>query len=142
MKIQEETHWTESLHEAVQRLLPQLSPNAAPPSRDYLEALLRADSSVFLAAREGDAILGILTLGLFRAPTGMRAHIEDVVVESSARGRGIGAALTREALRIAREAGADGVTLTSNPRREAANWLYQKLGFKRWNTNLYFYEFG
>jgi ribosomal protein S18 acetylase RimI-like enzyme len=141
MDIRRETHLTDVLYEAFLRLLPQLSARAEIPSRAYLDEMLHSDSSVLLAAWEGDVVLGLLTLVLFRVPTGVRAHIEDVVVDASARGRGIGAALTREALRLAREAGADGVSLTSNPRREAANHLYRKLGFKRWETNLYFYEF-
>ena len=84
---------------------------------------------------------GILTLICFRVPTGLHAHIEDLVVDESARGQGIASELTREALSIAKEFGANGVMLTSNPQRVAANKLYQKMGFKHWKTNVYFYEF-
>jgi ribosomal protein S18 acetylase RimI-like enzyme len=83
----------------------------------------------------------MLTLVVYRVPTGIRARIEDVVVDEAMRGKGIGEALMRHALHMAREAGADGVALTSNPRREAANRLYQRLGFHPWQTNLYFYKF-
>ena len=85
-------------------------------------------------------IAGILTLIIYRVPTGIRARVEDVVVDETLRGKGIGEALVEYALNMAREAGADGVALTSNPGREAANRLYQKLGFKPWKTNLYFYK--
>ena len=81
------------------------------------------------------------TLACFRVPSKFQSHIEDLVVDESARGQGIGEALTREALRLAKEFGANGIMLTSNPKRVAANKLYQKMGFKRWETNLYFYEY-
>jgi ribosomal protein S18 acetylase RimI-like enzyme len=82
-------------------------------------------------------VIGTLTLALFRIPTGVRAWIEDVVVDEAARGRGAGEALTREALRLAEEAGARTVDLTSRPEREAANRLYQRLGFERRGTSVY-----
>ena len=83
----------------------------------------------------------MLTLVHFRTPTGVRARIEDVVVDESARGQGLAVELVQRALSIAREKGADGVALTSNPKREAATRLYQKAGFKKWETNVYFYKF-
>jgi ribosomal protein S18 acetylase RimI-like enzyme len=86
-------------------------------------------------------LIGLLTLIIYRVPTGVRAHIEDVVVDKALRRKGIGEALMLNALSLARDAGANGVALTSNPRREAANRLYQKMGFNLWQTNLYFYEF-
>ncbi|MCL4825027.1 MAG: GNAT family N-acetyltransferase, partial [Anaerolineales bacterium] len=85
--------------------------------------------------------VGALPLVVYRAPTGVRARIEDVVVAEAARGRGVAVELVRRALEIARQKGADGVALTSNPRREPANRLYQKVGFKKWETNVYFYKF-
>lgn len=135
---------TDELLAAFERLIPQLKLTVSPPSRREVEALLSSDSSVLLVARYPDElalIVGVLTLIVYRVPTGIRARIEDVVVDESLRGKGIGEALTRFALNMAREAGADGVALTSNPRREAANRLYQRLGFRRWQTNLYFYKF-
>jgi len=131
------------LWQAFQRLVPQLTGNHPPPSLEELQALVASDASLLLVARadESGRILGALTLIVYRVPTGVRARIEDVVVDESARGLGIGEALTLRALELARAAGADGVALTSHPRREAANRLYQKLGFKRWETNLYYYRF-
>ncbi len=92
-----------------------------------------------MASVDGD-IVGSLTLVVFRIPTGVRAWIEDVVVDESARGHGVGEALNREALRVAREHGAITVDLTSRPSREAANRLYQRLGFTERNTNVYRYD--
>jgi ribosomal protein S18 acetylase RimI-like enzyme len=93
-----------------------------------------------LLARDPEAdgrIVGSMTLALFRIPTGMRAWIEDVVVDESVRGRGVGAALNHHALDVARDAGARTVDLTSRPSREAANRLYQRLGFVQRETNVY-----
>jgi len=144
MHIYKATQMTAELFDALQVLVPQLTTNNPPPTRAQLEDLLESVSSTLLVARWPDqtgSIAGILTLIVYPVPTGIRAHIEDVVVEDSYRGKGIGQALTLEALRLAREAGANGVSLTSNPKREAANRLYQRLGFKRRETNTYFHSF-
>jgi len=93
-----------------------------------------------LIARDDERIVGSLTLVVFPIPTGVRAWIEDVVVDSSVRGKGVGEALNREALRIARNKGAVTVDLTSRPSREAANRLYQRLGFEKRDTNVYRYD--
>ena len=135
---------TDELINAFERLIPQLKLTVPPPSRRQVDALVSSKSSILLIARDPDElapIAGVLTLIVYRVPTGIRARVEDVVVDESMRGKGIGEALMRHALSMAREAGADGVALTSNPRREAANRLYQRLGFKPWETNLYFYKF-
>jgi ribosomal protein S18 acetylase RimI-like enzyme len=92
------------------------------------------------ATREDGDVVGMLTLVLFRIPTGLRAWIEDVVVDQRARGQGVGEALTREAIRIAGESGARTIDLTSNRSREAANRMYRKLGFDRRDTNVYRFE--
>ena len=144
MFIVRATAVTDELVSAFERLIPQLKLNASPPTREELGALLSSTSSILLIARYPDDqadILGMLTLIVYRVPTGIRARIEDVVVDEAMRGKGIGEALVRRALNMARDAGADGVALTSNPKREAANRLYQRLGFKPWQTNLYFYRF-
>jgi ribosomal protein S18 acetylase RimI-like enzyme len=141
MKIERPTAGTEELFRAFQDLIPQLTTNHPPPTRSNMDALIASPGSILLIARGMDdgPIVGVATLIVYRVPTGVRARLEDLIVDGSARGLGIGAALTSEALRIARESGADGVALTSSPRREVANRLYQKLGFKRWETNLYLY---
>lgn len=135
---------TDELEDAFRHLIPQLKLNFPPPTRSELELLVSSGSSILLIARYPDAeapITGMLTLVVYRVPTGIRARMEDVVVDEAMRGKGIGEALVRHALYMARDAGADGVALTSNPKREAANRLYQRLGFKPWETNLYFYKF-
>jgi ribosomal protein S18 acetylase RimI-like enzyme len=123
------------LVEAMASLLPQLS-SISPPSAAELAAIVDSPATSFLIARDGDSVLGTLTLAVFRIPTGVRAWIEDVVVDESARGRGIGEALTMRAVEIARDAGARSVELTSRPTREAANRLYRRLGFEERETNV------
>ena len=135
---------TDELMEVIARLMPQLKLKYSLPTRSEIEALVGSKTSVLLIVRHPDengSIVGMLTLLIYRVPSGVRAHLEDIVVDETVRGQGIGEALVRYALDIAREAGANGVALTTNPQREAANRLYQRLGFNRWKTNVYFYEF-
>lgn len=144
MHIERATTITDELVSAFERLLPQLKYSFPVVSRADLEAFVNSNSSILLCARyptEEADIIGLLTLIIYRVPTGVRAHIEDVVVDEALRRKGIGEALMLNALSLARDAGSNGVALTSNPRREAANRLYQKMGFNLWQTNLYFYEF-
>ena len=93
-----------------------------------------------MARDEAGVVVGTLTLALFSVPTGVRAWVEDVVVDTEARGAGAGAALVRAALAAAAQAGARTVDLTSRPSREDANRLYRNLGFEQRHTNVYRYE--
>ena len=122
---------------AVNRLIPQLSRSAPPLTGDALKQIVAWDGNHLLIARNGDRVVGMLTLVTFPIPTGLRAWIEDVVVDEDARGQGVGAALTREAVRRARAVGARTVDLTSRPARQAANRLYERLGFELRETNAY-----
>ncbi len=123
--------------DAVQRLVPQVSTSAAVPSPRQVAELCEAKATVMLLARLDGAVVGMLVLVLFRLPTGMRAWIEDVVVDTAVRGCGVGEALTLEALDRARAAGAVTVDLTSRPSRAAAVRLYERLGFERRETGVY-----
>jgi ribosomal protein S18 acetylase RimI-like enzyme len=134
------THVDDELVHAFARLVPQLSRSSPPPTATQLAEMVAAPASDVLLARLDGAIVGTLTLVTFRIPTGMRAWIEDVVVDDSARGHGVGDALNRFALLIAAEKGCKTVDLTSRPSREAANRLYQRLGFEPRETNVYRYS--
>ncbi len=134
---------TPELYEALRRLVPQLGAHKVPPSQEELAALIYSESSKLLVARDPDEsgpIAGILCLTVYRVPTGLRSIVEDVIVDENLRRRGIGEALMHRAIELARQAGAEGVSLTSNPRREAANLLYQSMGFELRKTNPYFYR--
>jgi ribosomal protein S18 acetylase RimI-like enzyme len=143
MYIEKISEVTPELHEALQRLIPQLGAHKVPPAWDELHELIKSEASTLLVAREPDEnspIAGILSLTVYRVPTGLRSIIEDVIVDENMRRRGIGETLVRQAIELARQAGADGVSLTSNPLREAANQLYQSMGFELRKTNPYFYK--
>ncbi|HEV8688057.1 MAG TPA: GNAT family N-acetyltransferase [Gaiellaceae bacterium] len=123
------------------RLLPQLSATANPVDEQAVTRIVESDATRLLIARNPDGqIIGTLTLAVFRTPTGIRAWIEDVVVDSTARGQGVGEALIRAALAIAAEDGATTIDLTSRASREAANRMYRRIGFAERETNVYRYQ--
>lgn len=141
MDISVLTQVTDEIYAAFARLLPQLSSSAEVPTRAELQEIADNDSLLIARdpAQEGK-IVGTLTLVTFRIPTGIRSWIEDVVVDTTERGKGIGEALTLAALKHAAELGAKTVDLTSRPSREAANRLYQRVGFELRESNLYRYK--
>jgi ribosomal protein S18 acetylase RimI-like enzyme len=139
--VSEATAVTPEMVEAFVRLVPQLSSSSPNPSAADLEAIVSSEASVLLIATDpSGAIVGSLTLALFRVPTGVRAWIEDVVVDESARGAGAGEALVMAAVARAEAEGAKSVDLTSRPSREGANRLYVRLGFETRQTNVYRYN--
>lgn len=131
---------TDEIVEAFGFLIPQLSSSNPPPTRDQLEAIVGSPACVLFLARVDGRIVGSLTLATFPIPTGVRAWIEDVVVDGEARGHGVGEALNLAAIGEARARGAITVELTSRPSREAANRLYRRLGFVQRETNVYRYS--
>ena len=142
MDISEVTEVTDEIVAAFARLIPQLSSSNKAPTRAQLETLVAHDAITLFIARDPEQdgkILGTLTLVTFPIPTAIRSWIEDVVVDTEARGKGIGEALTRAGLVKAKVLGAKTVDLTSRPAREAANRLYQRVGFKARETNVYRY---
>jgi ribosomal protein S18 acetylase RimI-like enzyme len=128
---------SDELVKAFGRLLPQLSRSAPALDRTALRALVDRPGNRLLVARLDGAIVGTLTLVTFPIPTGLRAWIEDVVVDEAARGHGVGAALTQAAVGFARADGARTVDLTSRPARAAANRLYERLGFRLRDSKVY-----
>lgn len=141
VEIQIATEPTEELRESLARILPQLS-SSPPPDSDELARIIADPGSVVFVARLDGQIVGSLTLVLYRIPTGLKAWIEDVVVDEAARGHGIGEQLNLAALDEARRYGAKAVSLTSRASREAANRLYQRIGFIARDTNVYRFDLG
>jgi ribosomal protein S18 acetylase RimI-like enzyme len=138
VRVEAATEVTAELVEAIAGLVPQLSLSSPAPGPAELTEIVESPATTLLVARLPDGgIVGSLTLAMFRIPTGMRAWIEDVVVDLRARGGGVGEALNEEAMRRAAAAGARSVDLTSRPSREAANRLYRRLGFELRDTNVY-----
>ena len=138
--VAEATRADTDLLAAMASLLPQLSSSATALTADELATIIDNPATVVFVARSAGRVVGSLSLGMFRIPTGMRAWIEDVVVDESARGSGVGAALSAAAIDRARAAGARTVDLTSRPSRAAANRLYQRIGFVRRDTTVYRFD--
>jgi ribosomal protein S18 acetylase RimI-like enzyme len=138
--VQPAQHVDDELVTAFARLIPQLSSSSPPPTGDELAVIVASPDSVLYLARVDGMLVGSLTLAFYRIPTGLKAWIEDVVVDESARGHGVGEALNRAAIDEARRRGAKNVSLTSRSSREAANRLYRRLGFVPYDTNLYRFE--
>jgi ribosomal protein S18 acetylase RimI-like enzyme len=138
VQIEEVTSVDPALVASLRGLMSQLSPGAAPATDENVQEILDSPATRLLVARDDDgAVVGSLTLVMFRILTGLGVWIEDVVVDEAARGRGIGEALLREAVELAARAGASRVNLTSTPDRVTANRLYQRLGFEPRTTNVY-----
>jgi ribosomal protein S18 acetylase RimI-like enzyme len=122
---------------AVDTLIPQLSSSSPPPSKEALARIVDSPGATLFVARDDGRIVGMLTLITFEIPTAVRAWIEDVVVDETARGQGVAASLVQAALERAEVHGARTVDLTSRPDREAANRLYLRMGFEVRATNVY-----
>ncbi len=141
IEVKEITEMSQKVCDAFARLVPQLSSSASIPTYAEVEDLINSKAGIVLAATDTDdpnaEILGMMTLVVFRIPTGIRAWIEDVVVDGNARGKGIGEKLVRAAVERAKQEGAKTVDLTSRPSREAANRLYRRCGFETRETNIY-----
>jgi ribosomal protein S18 acetylase RimI-like enzyme len=133
---------TDEVVEAFGRLLPQLSTTAKQLDAAKLSAIVAAPASTVLLARLDKQIVGTLTLVTFTIPTGVRAWIEDVVVDEAARGRQVATTLIDDAIKLARQAGARTVDLSSRPSRESAGRLYERVGFEQRDTRMYRYKLG
>ena len=141
MEIKEITLPSDILITEINLLLSQLTTNEFNFSFDDLKSIINSNSDVLFGAFESNKLVGILTLVTYRIPTGKHGRIEDVVVDKLSRGKGIGKALTIEAMQRGSVLNLDKLSLTSNPRRVAANRLYQKIGFQLRETNSYVYTY-
>jgi ribosomal protein S18 acetylase RimI-like enzyme len=128
---------TPEVVDGLNKLLPQLSSHPPTLTIDDVERMVHSEAATLFVATENGVILGTLTLIIFSIPTGRRGWIEDVVVDESARGAGVGELLTSAAIDEARVRGVRSIDLTSRPSREAANAMYVKLGFGLRETNVY-----
>lgn len=122
---------------AVVHLLSQLTSRSITFTEDDYRRLLESPHSHLFLLLDGDAVVGMLTVGIYLSPTGSKAWIEDVVVDMACRGRGLGKRLVTHAVEYCRQQGVDTLMLTSNPKRVAANALYRSLGFEPKETNVY-----
>ena len=125
--------------EQLNLLIPQLSGSAEPMTQTEFAEIINSSTTHLYVAEENHTILGMLSLAIFPIPTGVRAWVEDVVVKTEARGKGVGKLLTLHAISESKKFGAVSLDLTSRPSREIANKLYQSVGFDVRETNVYRY---
>ena len=141
MEIKKIKRFSERAFEAISRLMPQLSPDSELITRSYFKSILASENvHFFIAGLQNKQIAGMLTIGTYKTPTGIKVWIEDVVVDESIRGKGIGKELMLFAIEYSKSLGAKDIKLTSRPARVEANELYKKLGFKKYETNFYRYQ--
>lgn len=141
MRIKKVRRFSKRVYKGVLNLLPQLVPEAKLPSEiEFRELLKCSSSSLFIAELDNNVIAGMLTVCTCKIPSGIKFLVEDVVVDNTYRGKGIGRELTLHAIELARSKGARSVDLTSRPSRKEANHLYQSLGFELRETNVYRYS--
>ena len=141
MTIQQITTFNQKTYQAITNLLPQLDDSITPPSEDFLKNMLASGHShLFVAVSVDNTIVGMLTLVEYDVPTGKKLWIEDVVVDSPQRGKGLGKQLLLHAIQFAQTRNAKTIMLTSRPHRIAANKLYQRIGFIQRETNVYAYS--
>ncbi len=128
---------TPELLGALAVLLPQLNPSLPIPGLEHLEAMVADRAVTLLVARDGPAIVATAAVVVYTTPIWIKARIEDVVVDQAAQGRGVGEALVRRCIDVARDRGASIVELQSARSREVANRLYPRLGFELRDSNVY-----
>ena len=141
MEIIEVNQVTDELIESIAKLLPQLTQKPI-PDKETIANIVACPTTILVTASENGAIVGMLTLVLYRTPSALRSRVEDVVVDEASRGKGIGQGLVRKAIDIARDKKAFNVDLTSEPNRKSAHRLYENIGFEKHETNVYRYILG
>ena len=137
VNIEAATEATPEVYAALERLLPQLNPQLPVPTMDRLRAIIADPAVTLLLARDGEEIVGTTTVIVYTTPFWIKARLDEVVVDESARGKGVGAALVKAGLDLAREKGVEVVELQSGVNRAEANRLYPRMGFKLRETNVY-----
>jgi ribosomal protein S18 acetylase RimI-like enzyme len=133
---------TPELLSALAALLPQLNPSLPIPGLEHLKAMVADPAVTLLVARDGTAIVAAAAVVVYATPIWLKARIEDVIVDQAERGQGVGEALVRGCIDVARERGAGIVELQSARSREAANRLYPRLGFELRDSNVYRLKLG
>ena len=127
--------------EAMQRFLDQLTTSPMVLTESMFQELLKSENSHLFFSMKDEQIAGMLTVGIYHSPTGGKAWIEDVVVDETFRGQGLSKLLVAHAIEFVKAQQIPSLMLTSNPKRIAANKLYQAMGFERKETNVYRMKF-
>ena len=133
--------YSQEYHEAMQRFLNQLTTSPMVLTESMFHQLLSSENSHLFFIMKDEQIAGMLTVGIYYSPTGGKAWIEDVVVDETFRGQGLSKLLVAHAIEFVKSQQIPLLMLTSNPKRIAANKLYQAMGFERKETNVYRMKF-
>jgi GNAT superfamily N-acetyltransferase len=137
VRVDQVTEATPEIYAALERLLPQLNSQLPIPTVERLRAIVADPAVSLLVAREGEQIIGTTTVIVYTTPFWIKARLDEVVVDEAARGKGVGEALVKASLDLARNKGVEVVELQSGLQREAAQRLYVRMGFKLRETNVY-----
>jgi GNAT superfamily N-acetyltransferase len=137
VRVDQVTEATPEIYAALERLLPQLNSQLPIPTMERLRAIVADPAVSLLVAREGEQIIGTTTVIVYTTPFWIKARLDEVVVDEAARGKGVGEALVKASLDLARNKGVEVVELQSGLQREAAQRLYVRMGFKLRETNVY-----
>ena len=129
--------YSPAYHAAILHFLNQLTPEPMTFTESMFKELLASTNSYLFFLMQEEKIAGMLTVGIYHSPTGGKAWIEDVVVDEAFRGQGLSKLLVSHAIEFVQSKGIPLLMLTSNPKRIAANKLYQAMGFERKETNVY-----
>lgn len=120
--------------EDVVKLVDQLDPTATVTEQSFYKAMLNGYIS---KVEEGGKFIGMGWIFLRQTMLRKQAVIEDMIVDENQRGKGLGEKILLDLIGWAKKQGVEVVELTTNPKRIAANALYQKIGFKLHETNHY-----
>lgn len=137
MEIVRLTEATPEVLEDVNTLVHQLSERLPKCSMELLEKIIANPNVELWVAQDGERVIGMATLAVVMMPEGLRAQMEDIVVDEKYRGQGLGEQLSKKLIERTRERKIGVATLSSRADRVAANKLYQKLGFEPRQTNVY-----
>jgi ribosomal protein S18 acetylase RimI-like enzyme len=141
LKIEVVKQFDPSLLQAVASLLPQLTSSGRTMTAAELRAMIASPLTTLFIAKDEDKIVGMISLAVVQMPTGLRSYLEDLVIDSAYRQRGAATALLQAAIDLARSSGARTLNMTSRSSRTEAIRLYERLGFRRRDTNAFRYSF-
>ncbi len=141
LKIEVAKQASPALLRAVTSLLPQLTSSGRSMTAAELNTMITTPAATLLIAKDEEKIVGMISLAVVQMPTGLRSYLEDLVIDASYRRRGAATILLHAAIDVARNAGARTLDMTSRPSRTGAILLYERLGFRRRDTNAFRYTF-
>ena len=141
VKISRLDKYTPEVAEAVRGLLVELSRSGKDKGevpREWFEEAISSPWHDLLVAEDEGKLLGMAAVSVVMG-AGIRknAYLEDFVVSSASRGKGVGGLLWEEIVRWAKEKGAKRLEFTCGEGREAAHAFYHKHGAEIYKTDFF-----